>query len=73
MSKTFFYVVFYCHTIKGAIMRAKKVKSSGESVSFYGQKTLEDEFYRIQKYGTKRARDMKLKETDIKRLVFEDR
>jgi hypothetical protein len=54
-------------------MRAKKVKSSGESVGFYRQKTLEDEFFSIQKYGTKKAREMKLTEKNIKRFVFENR
>lgn len=54
-------------------MPTRKSKLFRESVGFYRQKTLEDEFFRIQKYGTKKAREMKLTENDIERFVFEDR
>lgn len=54
-------------------MPTRKSKLFRELVSFYRQKTLEDKFFRIQKYGTKKAREMKLTEEDIKQLVFEDR
>ncbi|OHE56156.1 MAG: hypothetical protein A2Z47_06650 [Thermodesulfovibrio sp. RBG_19FT_COMBO_42_12] len=73
MSNIFFYMVFYCHSIKRYIMPTRKSKSFRELISFYRRKTLEDEFFSIQKYGTKKGREMKLTEKDIKRFVFEDR
>lgn len=54
-------------------MPTRKSKSFRELISFYRRKTLEDEFFSIQKYGTKKGREMKLTEKDIKRFVFEDR
>lgn len=33
---------------------------------------LEEEFYKLQKYGTKKARKLKITKKDIERLVFED-
>jgi hypothetical protein len=44
-----------------------------EMFNLYRQEKLEDEFYKLQKYGTKKAREMKLTEKDIERLVFEGR
>ena len=44
-----------------------------EMFSLYRQEKLEDDFYRLQKYGTKKARQMMLTEKDIERLVFENR
>jgi len=44
-----------------------------EMFNLYRQEKLEAEFYRLQKYGTKKAREMKLTEKDIERLVFEGR
>jgi metal-responsive CopG/Arc/MetJ family transcriptional regulator len=44
-----------------------------EMFNLYRQEKLENEFYRLQKYGTKKAREMKLTEKDIERLVFEGR
>lgn len=44
-----------------------------EMFNIYRQEKLEDEFYKLQKYGTKKAREMKLTEKDIERLVFEGR
>lgn len=41
--------------------------------NLYRQEKLEDEFYRLQKYGAKKARRMKLTEKDIERLVLEGR
>jgi hypothetical protein len=42
-------------------------------VTFTGMKCLEDEFFRLQKYGAKKAKEMKLTEKDIERLIFEGR
>jgi len=44
-----------------------------EMFNLYRQEKLEEEFYRLQKYGIKKAREMKLTEKDIERLVFEGR
>ncbi|MDI6890667.1 MAG: hypothetical protein QMC83_06995 [Thermodesulfovibrionales bacterium] len=44
-----------------------------EMFNFYRQERLEDEFFRLQKYGAKKARGMKLTEKDIERLIFEGR
>jgi hypothetical protein len=44
-----------------------------EMFNLYRQEKLEDEFSKLQKYGTKKAREMKLTEKDIERLVFEGR
>lgn len=56
-----------------------KIKGETKSQLFremfylYRQERLEDEFYRLQKYGAKKARGMKLTEKDIERLIFEGR
>jgi hypothetical protein len=44
-----------------------------EMFNIYRQEKLEDEFYRLQKYGVKKAREMKITERDIERLIFEGR
>lgn len=44
-----------------------------EMFSLYREERLEDGFFRLQKYGVKKAREMKLKERDIERLIFEGR
>lgn len=44
-----------------------------EMFNLYRQEKLEDEFYKLQKYGTRKAREMKLTEKDIERLIFEGR
>ncbi len=44
-----------------------------EMFNIYRQEKLEDEFYRLQKYGAKKARGMKLTEKDIERLILEGR
>ena len=56
-------------------------KTKGETKSqlfremfiLYRQEKLEDEFLKLQKYGAKKAREMKFTEKDIERLVFEGR
>ncbi|MBM4141948.1 MAG: CopG family transcriptional regulator [Nitrospira sp.] len=44
-----------------------------EMFNLYRQEKLEDEFFRLQKYGTKKAKEMKLTEKDIERFIFEGR
>lgn len=44
-----------------------------EMFNFYRQEKLEDEFFRLQKYGARKAKEMKLTEKDIERLIFEGR
>jgi len=45
-----------------------------EMVLTYAQRTLEDEFYRLQRYGAKQARKKGLlTEEDVEALVFQDR
>ncbi len=59
----------------------KVAKMKGETKSqlfremfvFYRQERLEEEFFRLQKYGSKKTRGMKLTEKGIERLIFEGR
>jgi len=44
-----------------------------EMFNLYRQEKLEDEFFRLQKYGAKKVKEMKLTEKDIERLIFEGR
>jgi hypothetical protein len=44
-----------------------------EMFNIYRQEKLEDEFYRLQKYGVKKAQEMKITERNIERLIFEGR
>ena len=56
-------------------------KTKGETVSqffremftFYKQEKLKEEFYALQRYGAKRAKEMKITEKDIEKLIFEGR
>ncbi|MBI5212972.1 MAG: CopG family transcriptional regulator [Nitrospirae bacterium] len=56
-------------------------KSKGESISqffreifsFYKQQKLEGEFYKLQQYGAKKAKVLKLTEKEIEKLIFEGR
>ncbi len=41
--------------------------------NLYRQEKLEDEFFRLQKYGAKKTKEMKLTEKNIERLIFESR
>jgi len=50
-----------------------KNKLFREMSNLYRQEKLEDEFSRLQKYGVKKAREMKLTEKDIERLIFKGR
>ena len=44
-----------------------------EVFSFYKEEKLRDEFFELQKYGAKKARELKLTEKDIEKLIFEGR
>jgi predicted DNA-binding protein len=44
-----------------------------EMFNLYKQEKLEDEFFRLQRYGAKKAKEMKLTEKDIERFIFEGR
>lgn len=44
-----------------------------EIIHFYVSRQEEEEFYRLQRYGAKKARELKITEEDIERLVFEGR
>lgn len=56
-------------------------KAKGETISqlfrevfsFYKEEKLRDEFFELQKYGTEKARELKLTEKDIEKLIFEGR
>ncbi len=59
----------------------KLAETKGETVSqlfrdmyvFYKQEKLKEEFYKLQKYGARKARELKITEKDIEKLVFEGR
>jgi hypothetical protein len=44
-----------------------------EMFTVYRQEKLENEFFRLQRYGSKKAKELKLTEKDIERLIFEGR
>lgn len=44
-----------------------------EMFSFYKQERLTKEFRSLQSYGTKKAREMKITEKEIEKLIFEGR
>ena len=44
-----------------------------EVFSFYKEEKLRDEFFELQKYCAKKARELKLTEKDIEKLIFEGR
>ena len=59
----------------------KLAKAKGETISqlfrevftFYKEEKLREEFFEIQRYGAKKARELKLTEKDIEKLIFEGR
>ena len=59
----------------------KLAKVKGETISqlfrevftFYKEEKLRDEFFELQRYGAKKARELKLTEKDIEKLIFEGR
>ena len=50
-----------------------KNQSGREKLNYCLKGKLEEEFYKLQKYGTEKARKLKIAKKDIERLVFEDR
>ena len=56
-------------------------KAKGESLSlffremlaFYRKEKLKDEFYNLQKYGSKKAKALKISEKNIEQMIFEGR
>lgn len=44
-----------------------------EIIRFYISRGEEEEYYQLQRYGYKKARELKITEEDIERLVFEGR
>jgi len=44
-----------------------------EMFRLYRQDKLEEEFFTMQRYGFKKAKEMKLTEKDVEKLVFEGR
>lgn len=59
----------------------KLAKTKGETISqlfrevftFYKEEKLREDFFELQRYGAKRARELKLTEKDIEKLIFEGR
>nr|HLA50303.1 CopG family transcriptional regulator [Thermodesulfovibrionia bacterium] len=59
----------------------KLAKAKGETISqlfrdvfsFYKEEKLRGEFFQLQKYGAKKARELKITEKDIEKLIFEGR
>jgi len=59
----------------------KLAKAKGETTSqlfreifaFYKQEKLKQEFYDLQKYGAKKAKELKITEKEIAKLIFEGR
>lgn len=56
-------------------------KAKGETISqlfrevfsFYKEERLKDEFFEIQRYGAKKAKELRLTEKEIEKLIFECR
>ncbi len=55
------------------LKRESKSQLFREMFSLYRREKLEEEFFRLQRYGSKKAKALKLTERDIERLVFEGR
>lgn len=59
----------------------KLAKSKGETISqlfrevftFYKEEKLREEFFELQRYGAKKAMELKLTEKNIEKLIFEGR
>lgn len=59
----------------------KLAEAKGETISqffreiftFYKQEKLKDDFYALQSYGTAKAKELKITEKDIEKLIFEGR
>lgn len=44
-----------------------------EMFAFYKRESIKEEFYDMQRYGAKKAKELKITERDIEKLIFEDR
>ena len=44
-----------------------------EIFSFYKEEKLREEFYQLQRYGVKKAGELKITEKNVEKLVFEGR
>ncbi len=55
------------------LKRETKSQLFRDMFNFYRQEKLENEFFKLQRYGAKKAKALKLKEKDIERMVFEGR
>lgn len=59
----------------------KLAEAKGETISqlfrdmyaFYKREKIKEEFYRLQRYGARKAKELKITEKDIEKLVFEGR
>ncbi|RJQ18401.1 MAG: CopG family transcriptional regulator [Nitrospiraceae bacterium] len=59
----------------------KLAEAKGETISqlfrdmyaFYKREKLKEEFYKLQGYGATKAKELKITEKDIEKLVFEGR
>ena len=59
----------------------KLARAKGETISqlfrevfkFYREEKLREEFFELQRYGAKKAGELKLTEKDIEKLIFEGR
>lgn len=59
----------------------KIAKAKGETISqffreifsFYKEEKLKNEFFDLQQYGAKKARDMMISEKDVDKIIFEGR
>ena len=55
------------------VKRETKSQLFRDMFNFYRQERLEDEFFKLQRYGAKKAKALKLTEKNIEWLVFEGR
>lgn len=56
-------------------------KAKGETISqlfrevftFYKEEKLREEFFELQRYGAKKAKELRLTEKDVEKIIFEGR
>ncbi|GBE01660.1 hypothetical protein BMS3Abin08_01093 [bacterium BMS3Abin08] len=59
----------------------KTAKAQGETISqlfremfeLYKEERLKEEFYSLQRYGARKARELKITEKEIEKIIFEGR
>lgn len=59
----------------------KLAKAKGETISqlfrevftFYKEEKLREEFFELQRYGAKKAKELRLTEKDVEKIIFEGR